>query len=132
MLRPPCLQIVMMKFPFCAFQAPLLWFRVIAMTKFFFHALWFLVPPSLPVSWFALALPRMLVAVGDALLGMVGILCKALQVASSSSPPPSSPLRFMVILLLLLLLYCHTATSDCDRYIAIWYDLCLSSFFSSS
>jgi hypothetical protein len=51
----------------------LLWFRVIVMTRFLFRVLCFLIPPPLPASLFTLALPRRLVAVADALLGMVDI-----------------------------------------------------------
>jgi hypothetical protein len=46
---------------------------VIVMMRFLFCTLCFLVFPQLPVPLFALAMPRRLVAVADALLGMVNI-----------------------------------------------------------
>jgi hypothetical protein len=49
MLRPPCLQIVMMNFPFCAFLPALLWFRAVVMMRFLLRALCFLAPHPLPV-----------------------------------------------------------------------------------
>jgi hypothetical protein len=73
MPRPPRLQIVMMKFTFRVFHPVLLWFRVIVMSRFLFRAQCFLDPPPLPVPLFAPALPRRLMAVTDALLGMVNI-----------------------------------------------------------
>jgi hypothetical protein len=53
MLRPPCLQTVMVKFQF---QPALLWFHVIVMMRFLCHGLCFLVPPPLPVPLLALGL----------------------------------------------------------------------------
>jgi hypothetical protein len=41
--------------------------------RFLFHVLCFLIPPPLPVPCFALALPRRLVAVANAFLGVVNI-----------------------------------------------------------
>jgi hypothetical protein len=43
------------------------------MMRFLFRTLCFLVPPPLPVRWFALALSHKLVVVADALMGMVSI-----------------------------------------------------------
>jgi hypothetical protein len=48
-------------------------FCLIVMMRFLFRVLCFLVPPPLPVPWFAPALPQRLVAVANALLGMVNI-----------------------------------------------------------
>jgi hypothetical protein len=73
MLWPPQLQTVMMKFPFCVFHPVLLWFRGMAMMRFLFRAACILVCPLLPIPLCALVLPSRLVAMVNALLGMVYI-----------------------------------------------------------
>jgi hypothetical protein len=83
----------MMKFPCCVFHPALLWCCVIVMMKFFFHALCFLVPSPLPVPLFALSLPSRLVAVADALLGMVYIDLVFLLLATIVFPRVTSPYK---------------------------------------
>jgi hypothetical protein len=73
MLLPTSLQTVMKKFLVSAFHSVVLLYRVIVMMRFVFHVLCFLVPPPLSVPLFALALPHRLVAVADALFGMVTV-----------------------------------------------------------
>jgi hypothetical protein len=65
MLRPPHLK---MKFAFPV----LLWFRVIVMMRFLFRVLCFVLP-SVLVPLFALTQAHKLLAVADALFGMVNI-----------------------------------------------------------
>jgi hypothetical protein len=59
--------------PLLVFHPVLLWFRVIVMMTLLFQALCLIVFLLLPVPLFALDLPCRLVAVADALLGMVTI-----------------------------------------------------------
>jgi hypothetical protein len=73
MLLPTSLQTVMKRFLVSAFSSVVLLSRVIVMMRFVFHVLCFLVPPPLPVPLFALALPHRLVAMADALFGMVTV-----------------------------------------------------------
>jgi hypothetical protein len=75
MLQPPRLQTVLMKFPFCVLNPVLLWLHVIVIMRFVFHALCFLIPPPLPIPLFALALPRSLVAVADAVWAWLISVC---------------------------------------------------------
>jgi hypothetical protein len=72
-LEPSILRTVMMKSPFRILYPILLWFHVIVLMRLFFCVLCFLVPPPLPIPLFAL--PCRLLAVADALLGMVNINC---------------------------------------------------------
>jgi hypothetical protein len=62
-----------MNSPFRVFNPALLWFYVIVMMRSLLRVMSFLAPPRLPVPLFALALPRRLVTVADALLDMVNI-----------------------------------------------------------
>jgi hypothetical protein len=70
---PPRLQIEMMTFPVCIFQSALLWFCVNVMKRFLLRAPLLPFPHPLPVPFFAPRLPCRLVAVADALLGMINI-----------------------------------------------------------
>jgi hypothetical protein len=72
-----------------------LWFHMILMTRFLFCATCFLVPPPLPVPFFALALRRRLVAVADALLGMIDIdflLLPCPAIVSAAQGPQACPM----------------------------------------
>jgi hypothetical protein len=73
MLLPACLQTVTMKLPFREILPVLLWFRVIVMISFLFHAMYFLVPLPLPISLLAFALLCGFVAMAPSLLGMVNM-----------------------------------------------------------
>jgi hypothetical protein len=64
----------MMKSPFCGLHPVLPLFCRTVMMSFLFFPLCFLVYPLLSVNLFPLTLPRRLVAVVDALLGMLKIV----------------------------------------------------------
>jgi hypothetical protein len=71
MLWPAHVQTELMKFASCSFHPALLRFCVMAMIRFIFCALLRFVFPSCTVPFFALDLPSRVVAVADALSGMV-------------------------------------------------------------
>jgi hypothetical protein len=72
MLLLPCLPAVMMKSPIRVSHTVLLWFRVMVMLRFLSCALVFLAfPHPSPLLLFALHLPCRLVAVANALSGML-------------------------------------------------------------
>jgi hypothetical protein len=83
-LRPPRLQIVMMKIPCCIFQ-PAHRFCVIVMMRALFRALCFRVSPPSPVPLFAPP-PRL---VADAFLGMLNIDLLCLSLPFARPGPPS-------------------------------------------
>jgi hypothetical protein len=68
-LQLPCLQTVMMKFPFHVSHTVLLWFRAMGMLRLLSAPRSFLPPPP-PLLLFALNLPCRLAATADALSGM--------------------------------------------------------------